>query len=178
MFLTYINNNFLGFAIALIFSFALIPFMIENLCIFRREDKRIFMGDAGSMMLGLGIVWLLVENSQGLTRSFAPVTALWIFSIPLIDFFSTIFRRLLKKQSPFKPDRGHLHHILIEKGFNDSQSLLIILTLTLTVVIVGVLGELFKVSEWKMFYGFIIIFGFYSFYISYSWKLIHSSSIK
>jgi|TARA_B110000008_G_C16978470_1_gene567162 UDP-GlcNAc:undecaprenyl-phosphate/decaprenyl-phosphate GlcNAc-1-phosphate transferase len=171
-FLTFINNSYLGFSIALVFCFSLIPFLVENLCIGRSEDKRIFMGDAGSMMLGFGIVWLLVENSQGPSRSFAPATALWVFSIPLMDFFSTILRRLLKKQSPFRPDRGHFHHILIEKGFSDLQSLIIILILTLVIAIVGIVGELLMVSEWKMFYSFIALFVTYSLYTFYSWKKV------
>jgi len=176
LFLTFINNSYLGYTFALIFCFALIPFMIENLCIFRSEDKRIFMGDAGSMMLGLSIVWLLVANSQGPSRSFAPVTALWIFSVPLMDFFFTILRRVAKKQSPLKPDRGHLHHVLIQKGFSELKTLLIILFLTLIIAMVGILGELLMISEWKMFYGFILIFIFYCIYISYSWKLLNSFS--
>ena len=118
LFLAFIGNNFSGFSIAIVFCAVLVPFMIENLCLGRSNSKRVFMGDAGSMMLGFAIVWLLVDLSQGVNRSFAPVTALWIFSVPLIDFFSTICRRIVKKQSPFKPDRGHLHHILIQKGFS------------------------------------------------------------
>ena len=175
-FLAFINNSFLGFSIAILFCAVLMPFMIENLCIGRSEAKRVFMGDAGSMMLGLAIVWLLVDLSQGVNRSFAPVTALWIFSVPLIDFFFTILRRIAKKQSPLKPDRGHLHHVLIQKGFSELQSLLIILVLTLVIAIVGVLGEILIISEWKMFYGFIFIFLLYSLYISYSWKLLNSFS--
>jgi UDP-GlcNAc:undecaprenyl-phosphate/decaprenyl-phosphate GlcNAc-1-phosphate transferase len=172
--LTSINNSYSGFTIAIVFCIALIPFLVENLCIGRSKDKRIFMGDAGSMMLGFGIVWLLVENSQGPNRSFAPVTALWIFSIPLMDFFATILRRLLKKQSPFKPDRGHLHHILIEKGLSNHQSLIIILVLTLVIAILGVIGELLMVSEWKMFYSFIALFLVYSLYTFYSKKQVNS----
>lgn len=175
-FLAFINNSFLGFSIAVVFCAALIPFMIENLCIGRDEDKRVFMGDSGSMMLGLAIVWLLVDLSQGANKSFAPVTALWIFSVPLMDFFFTILRRVAKKQSPLKPDRGHLHHVLIQKGFSELKTLLIILFLTLIIAMVGILGELLMISEWKMFYGFILIFIFYCIYISYSWKLLNSFS--
>ena len=175
VFLAFLNNSYLGFLIAIVFCSALIPFMIENLCIGRNKDKRVFMGDAGSMMLGLAIVWLLVDLSQGANRAFAPVTALWIFSIPLIDFFSTILRRILIRKSPFKSDRGHLHHILIQKGYSELQSLTIMLLLTLFISITGVLGELLMFSEWVMFYGFITIFIFYSFYVFYSWKLIKSS---
>ena len=173
LFLAFISNNYSGFSIAIVFCAVLVPFMIENLCIGRSNSKRVFMGDAGSMMLGFAIVWLLVDLSQGVNRSFAPVTALWIFSVPLIDFFSTIFRRIVKKQSPFKPDRGHLHHILIQKGFGELKSLLVILFLTLIISFIGVLGELLKISEWKMFYGFIFIF---LLYFSYSLKLLNYSS--
>jgi len=174
-FLAFINNSSLGFSVALVFCAVLIPFLIDNLCIGRNEDKRVFMGDAGSMMLGFAIVWMLVDLSQGVSRSFSPVTALWIFSVPLIDFFSTIIRRIVNKQSPFKPDRGHLHHILIHKGYSDIKSLLVILSITLAIAVTGILGELLKFSEWKMFYGFLFIFLLYFLYIAYYGKNIKSN---
>ena len=62
--------------------------------------------------------------------------------------------------------------ILIEKGFSDLQSLIIILILTLVIAIVGIVGELLMVSEWKMFYSFIALFVTYSLYTFYSWKKV------
>ena len=47
-----------------------------------------------------------------------PVTALWLIAIPLMDMVTVMVRRLLRRQSPFKAGRDHLHHILMRRGLN------------------------------------------------------------
>ena len=116
------------------------------------------MGDAGSMFLGLGIVWLLVNLSQGEYRSFSPVIALWLFAVPLIDGTSTVLRRILIGQSPFKADLSHFHHILIRLGLNENIVLIIIVLFSILMIVIGIIGELNEISEWKMFISFIVIF--------------------
>jgi UDP-GlcNAc:undecaprenyl-phosphate GlcNAc-1-phosphate transferase len=76
------------------------------------------MGDAGSMIIELSIVWLLTIGTQGERVSFKQVTALWICAIPLIDMLAIVMRRYRKSKSPFKPDREHLHHILQRAGLS------------------------------------------------------------
>lgn len=86
---------------------------------------RMFMGDAGSMMLGLLVAWLLIGLSQGAERVFPPVTALWLFALPLLDTLSVMLRRILRKRSPFAPDREHLHHVLIVAGYSPQEVVVI-----------------------------------------------------
>ena len=108
-YLAYLNSNIQSLTIALLMCSVILPFLVENLCIGRPKSKRIFMGDAGSMFLGLGIVWLLIDLSQGDLRAFSPVIALWLFALPLIDIISIVLRRIIIGKSPFKPDLNHLH---------------------------------------------------------------------
>jgi UDP-GlcNAc:undecaprenyl-phosphate/decaprenyl-phosphate GlcNAc-1-phosphate transferase len=162
-----IGGNQESLTIAVLMCAVIPPFIIDNLCIGRPKEKRIFMGDAGSTFLGLGIAWLLVDLSQGESRSFSPVIALWLFSVPLIDTISTVLRRILKGKSPFKPDLSHLHHILIRIGFSSKFVLTIILIFYLIMTIIGIMGELNKVAEWKMFVGFISIFIIYFIFTNY-----------
>jgi len=158
---SYIGSNRETLMIALLMCAVIPPFLFYNLSIGRAEEKRIFMGDAGSMFLGLGIVWLLVDLSQGEYRSFSPVIALWLFAVPLIDSVSTVLRRIILGQSPFKPDLNHLHHILIRIGLSSKFVLIIILLFSLFMTLIGIIGELNEISEWKMFVGFISIFVIY-----------------
>jgi len=149
--------------IAIIFCSILPVFLIYNLCIGVSESKRIFMGDAGSMLIGVAIVWTLIEQSQGANKSFAPVTALWLFGVPLIEMATSILRRITSGKSPFKPDLSHSHHLLIRLGIREKNTLQLMLLISLFMAIIGILGELYNVAEWVMLIGFILIFGIYFF---------------
>ena len=147
-----------------LFCLAIPVFLVNNLCFGIDKSKRIFMGDAGSMLLGLVIVWVLISLSQGVgERSFAPVTALWLFAFPLIEMSTAITRRLVLGKSPFKPDLSHSHHVLIRLGFDEKTTLLILTLFSLLMAAFGILGELYGVTEWVMFVGFLLIFGIHFF---------------
>jgi len=147
--------------IAILFCSVLPIFLIHNLCIGISKRKRIFMGDAGSMFIGLGVIWLLVDFSQGKDYIFSPVIALWIFAAPIIDMVSSIFRRIASGKSPFKPDVFHTHHLLLHLGIKEKNVLSIVILFSILMAIIGVLGELYQVAEWLMFVGFIVIFIIY-----------------
>lgn len=100
---------------ALVFAAAVIPYLFANLRLGWFKQK-IFMGDAGSMLLGFVIVWLLILGTQQETKYFRTVTALWIIAVPLMDMAAIMIRRIRKGNSPFKPDRKHLHHIFLRAG--------------------------------------------------------------
>jgi UDP-GlcNAc:undecaprenyl-phosphate GlcNAc-1-phosphate transferase len=139
-------------------------FLIYNLCLGMSESKRVFMGDAGSMFIGLVVAWLLINQSQGEDRAFAPVTALWLFAVPLIEISVVILRRIISGKSPFKPDLYHSHHLLIGLGVGKKSTLLILTLFSLLMAVIGILGELYGVTEWVMFVGFLLIYGIYIFF--------------
>jgi len=100
---------------------ACLGFMPYNL-----NPAKIFMGDTGALLLG----YLLSTMSIiGLFKFYAiisfavPVMAL---ALPILDTLFAILRRLAKGQSPMTPDRGHLHHRLIDMGFSQKQAVFII----------------------------------------------------
>jgi UDP-GlcNAc:undecaprenyl-phosphate GlcNAc-1-phosphate transferase len=121
------------------------------------------MGDAGSMFIGLTIAWVLIDLSQGANRIFAPVTALWLFSMPLIEMISAILRRLISGKSPFHHDLNHTHHIMLRLGIIEKYTLLLILLVSMLMAVIEILGELYGVAEWVMFIGFLLVFGGYFF---------------
>ncbi|SWU43101.1 Undecaprenyl-phosphate N-acetylglucosaminyl 1-phosphate transferase [Klebsiella pneumoniae] len=89
---------------------AILPYIMLNLGILGRRYK-VFMGDAGSTLIGFTVIWILLETTQGKTHPISPVTALWIIAIPLMDMVAIMYRRLRKGMSPFSPDRQHIHHL-------------------------------------------------------------------
>ena len=153
--------------ISLLFCAVLPIFLIHNLCLGVDKSKRIFMGDAGSMLIGLTIAWVLIDLSQGENRIFAPVTALWLFAMPLIEMVSAVVRRLTSGKSPFDADLNHIHHIILRSGIREKYTLLLMLLVSLLMAVIGILGELYGVAEWVMFSGFTIVFGINFFYMKH-----------
>lgn len=159
-----------------VFIVAMLPYILFNLGAFGRT-RRVFMGDAGSMLIGFTVIWLLLLASQYIPESMSEpaamrsVTALWIIGLPLNDMAAIMIRRLRRGDSPFKPDREHLHHICQRIGLNSTQTLLAICGLASVFALVGIYGELANIPAPIMFYGFLITFAIYSFLLAHIWKV-------
>ncbi|MGL6260687.1 UDP-N-acetylglucosamine--undecaprenyl-phosphate N-acetylglucosaminephosphotransferase [Vibrio sp. WXL210] len=142
---------------------AMVPYIMLNLGVFGHQ-RRVFMGDAGSMLVGYTVIWFLLLSSQDLPQpSVRPVTALWLIAIPLMDMVAIMIKRVREGKSPFKPDRQHLHHICQHNGMSPAQTLIVICSVSSVFALIGVLGEAFEVPEYLMFYGFLLCFGGYLF---------------
>ncbi|EJS91197.1 undecaprenyl-phosphate alpha-N-acetylglucosaminyl 1-phosphate transferase, partial [Pasteurella multocida subsp. multocida str. Anand1_cattle] len=77
---------------------AILPYFMMNLGIPFGQKFKVFMGDAGSTLIGFTIIWILLLSTQGKGHPMNPVTALWIIAIPLIDMIAIMYRRLRKGQ--------------------------------------------------------------------------------
>ena len=90
------------------------------------NPAKIFMGDTGSMFLGFALSTISVI---GVFKTDA-IIAYWVpfiaFAVPLCDTAFAFIRRILQGKSPFSADRGHIHHKLIDMGFNQRQSVTIL----------------------------------------------------
>ena len=96
---------------------ACLGFMPYNL-----NPAKIFMGDVGSQLLGFV---LSTVSILGLFKMHAIITFVVPFlalALPLADTTFAFFRRILRGQSPFHPDRGHLHHRLLDMGLSQKQA--------------------------------------------------------
>ena len=104
---------------------ACIGFMPYNL-----NPAKIFMGDTGALLLGYVLSTVSVVGmfkTYALVTFVVPVLALFL---PLFDTVCAFFRRLLRGQSPMHPDRGHLHHRLIDMGLSQKQAVAILYSLS------------------------------------------------
>lgn len=163
------NNELLSYP--LILAVATLPYLMFNLGVFKTTSRKIFMGDAGSMFIGLSVIWLLTMGTQGESATFRPVTALWITAVPLMDMLAIVMRRIRKGQNPFKPDRDHLHHIFMRVGFTDRQALAAITLIASIFSLVGILGELYLVPESIMLFLFLVLYGLYNLFIKHIWQV-------
>ncbi|KAA1162028.1 undecaprenyl-phosphate alpha-N-acetylglucosaminyl 1-phosphate transferase [Pseudoalteromonas fuliginea] len=147
--------------LCLLLVVCMVPYIVMNLGLIGRKRK-VFMGDAGSMMIGFTVIWLLIGASQTEGNPMIrPVTALWLIAVPLMDMVAIMVRRVKHGKSPFKPDREHLHHICQRLGFSSIQTLALICFIATVFATIGIVGEFLLVPEFVMFYGFIAIFTVY-----------------
>ncbi|OEE68068.1 undecaprenyl-phosphate alpha-N-acetylglucosaminyl 1-phosphate transferase [Enterovibrio norvegicus FF-33] len=158
--------------LCLIVIVALVPYIIMNLGLIGKTRK-VFMGDAGSMLIGFTAVWLLIKATQpNFEPVMRPVTALWIIALPLMDMAAIMIRRVKRGDSPFKPDREHLHHICQRAGLNANQTLTAICTVALSMTGIGLIGENLQVPDLAMFGLFIIMFCAYYLALAHVWRLL------
>ncbi|WP_243975810.1 UDP-N-acetylglucosamine--undecaprenyl-phosphate N-acetylglucosaminephosphotransferase [Vibrio natriegens] len=150
---------------------AMLPYIMMNLGLLGRKRK-VFMGDAGSMLIGFTVIWLLLSASQTRSEPFIrPVTALWLIGLPLMDMVAIMVRRIRRGDSPFKPDREHLHHIFQRIGFTSHQTLFAICLLASLFALFGIFGESMNISEPIMFYSFMAVFAIYFYTLTHIWRV-------
>ena len=92
------------------------------------------MGDTGALFLGYTLAVISVQGVFKLHTVLAFVAPLMVFAFPIFDTLFAIIRRLIAGKSPFAPDRGHLHHRLVDMGFTQKESVNILYA------ICGILG--------------------------------------
>jgi UDP-GlcNAc:undecaprenyl-phosphate GlcNAc-1-phosphate transferase len=135
-----------------------------------RQRASVFMGDSGSMMLGFLLSWFCISLSQASHFAARPVVFLWIMAVPLFDISSVVVRRLTRGFSPFKADRGHLHHYLLKRGLSSLQVTFIISLLSGILGLIGILGEKYQMRESILFVSFIVLFFIYLYILHLAWK--------
>jgi UDP-GlcNAc:undecaprenyl-phosphate/decaprenyl-phosphate GlcNAc-1-phosphate transferase len=101
--------------------------------------KKIFLGDAGSTLIGFIISFILIYYSQEPINIITPFQAFWCVVIPVFDTIWVMISRIIDKQSPFKPDRKHLHYLLIDSGLSKKYSLIFILLISFFLSLFGLL---------------------------------------
>lgn len=167
--LAWSDGHTAGVAVLILLAGVLVAFLTFNLRL--HGPALAFMGDAGSMFLGFVLTWFLVQFSQGSDRLLAPVTALWVFALPLIDTVSMMLRRVLRRRSPFLADREHFHHILLAAGLGPKQTLSVMILLATAAASAGLAGHLLGIAERWMFLGFVGLFLLHFSIVMNAWKV-------
>ncbi len=138
----YIN----GYLSMTLVSFTLIGSLLAFLRFNFSKKNKIFMGDTGSMIIGFIVAIQAIEyinfnggtllnGSKGLIT--APVIAISILILPLLDTFRVFTIRILNKKSPFKADRNHLHHRLEDLGLPHFKISLIMILANLVIILLA-----------------------------------------
>ena len=150
---------------------ALMAFLLFNMRTPWRRRASMFLGDGGSMMLGLIIAWAVIQLANGYNiNGLGAASALWIVAVPLFDMFSAIIRRVAEGRTPMSPDRKHMHHLLIERGMSVTRAVLAMNVTAFVSGAVGVLGWMFDVPQYYLFWLLMTLFGAYLLYARRFWQ--------
>jgi len=125
-----------------------------------RGRRRVFMGDTGALVLGFVIAWFTIDLTHRADPSLSPVppvVMLWVVGVVLFDVFTVTVRRVLRRRDPAAPDRAHLHHLLLRRGYSPAQTVLIIVGANALLGLIGTVGWLAHVPEPWLFGGFMLL---------------------
>jgi len=131
--------------------------------VFNFPPARIFMGDSGSMLIGLVnaiLVIRLIEdgNIAGGLPVYSPLAlGFSILVIPMLDVLRVFIVRLTNGASPFAPDRNHIHHMLLNKGFNHTQ---VTVTMLVSSIILTAAGYLLNFLNINLIAGILTLLFF------------------
>ena len=119
--------------------------------VFNFHPARLFMGTSGVVFVGTMLAVLSIFGTAKVAA------ALLVLGVPIIDTFYVLLRRVIQRQPPFAPDRGHFHHRLLDVGLSHHQAVLLIYALTLGFGALALLTS--GRTQVLSFVGAVLIFG-------------------
>jgi UDP-N-acetylmuramyl pentapeptide phosphotransferase/UDP-N-acetylglucosamine-1-phosphate transferase len=124
---------------------AMAPFFYYNVFGKSKRRRRIFMGDTGSMTLGLTLSFLAISCAAGPPDGRPSITgnilvAFSVVALPMLDVLRVMGLRLLSSRPVFLPDKNHIHHYFLSMGFQKHGALAYILLLSLVFIVFNMVG--------------------------------------
>lgn len=145
-------------------------FLVFNYRFPWRDRAPVFMGDAGSNLLGFFVAWTVLELFQHPQSELPPIGILWLVAFPVVDTLVTMWRRHRKGQSMFRPDCDHVHHVLQRAGFGVSGTVLIIAGSTAAFGTIAIAASLAGAPEPLLFAGFLLLTFLHHWFMSSAWR--------
>ena len=156
--------------IALLLEAALAGYLLTTVMLKAWARPRVFLGNAGSLMIGFALGWLTIDLTQGPGRTVPPIAALFFVLLPLFDAGSVMLRQFERRESPLARGDSGLHHYLFARGFSSAQTLVMLVAASALLGAVGFFGWKLGVPEpalfWLAFFGFLL----YHAWIKEAWR--------
>ena len=138
-----LENDLIFAALSFSLASALAGFLIFNFA-----PARIFMGDTGSLLVGLVnailvIHFINIESSTAsqLQLNAAPALGFAILFVPLMDTFRVSLLRIYHAKSPFESDKNHIHHILLRRGYSHMKISIVLSLFTIAVSLLTLIAQ-------------------------------------
>jgi UDP-GlcNAc:undecaprenyl-phosphate GlcNAc-1-phosphate transferase len=125
--------------IALVLSGSLAGFFAHN-----RPPAKIFLGDSGSMVIGLAVGVLGMQGSLKTSATLSITAPVVVMTLPMLDVVLAVVRRKLTGRSFDAPDREHIHHRLLDRGLSQWQVLCILAAICLTTGAAATAATIFR----------------------------------
>ena len=168
--LAHISHLHTSYHLLLVILGSLLGFLCFNFRLPGRSQALIFMGDAGSTVLGFITAWFCIYLAQSghMPVSIRPISFLWIIAFPLFDLSSSMLRRLISGKSPLRPDRGHMHHVIARLVPGIRLSSFVLYVLTFIFGAIGVFGEQYGAPTYLLFLLFCLCWLIYFMFVAFS----------
>jgi UDP-GlcNAc:undecaprenyl-phosphate/decaprenyl-phosphate GlcNAc-1-phosphate transferase len=122
--LSSVGDQGAGTALSLAFAGAVLGFLRFN-----TYPASVFMGDAGSQVLGFAIGVFSVRATQGAASQVSAAIPVLLLALPILDTLSVMVQRISERRSPFSADKNHIHHKLLAMGFGHHEAVMVIYVL-------------------------------------------------
>ena len=149
-------------ALSLTFAGAILGFLRFN-----TYPASVFMGDAGSQLLGFAVGVLSLRATQSGTSALSAATPILLLALPILDTLSVMAQRVSEGRSPFSADKNHIHHKLLALGFDHHEAVM---------VIYAIQADLFLLAYWMRYESDLSILGVVSFFFIVSLVLFQSAT--
>jgi UDP-GlcNAc:undecaprenyl-phosphate/decaprenyl-phosphate GlcNAc-1-phosphate transferase len=154
---------------------SILGFLLFNIRHPWRARASVFLGDGGSMMLGMALAFVAIGLSQTRGPSLSPVAVLWVCALPVVDTLSLIVRRMASGLSPMAADRRHLHHLLLQAGLTVGQTVIVLICIAAALGGVGVAGWLLGLPDIVLLFALLAPVGLHVWFTTYGWKHLRMS---
>ena len=101
---------------------------------FNTYPAQIFMGDAGSQLLGFSLIIFAIQLTQDPYLPYSESLPFILLGIPVMDTLMVMASRIMRGKSPFMADRNHIHHRLLEMGLHHHEAVMVIYVMQLLMV--------------------------------------------
>ncbi len=118
----------MGFVMQILpLSGALLGFLVHNMRSPVCARARVFLGDAGTLSLGLCVAWFVISAANNPLVQIEAINVAWFLALPIMDECAQFYRRVREGRHPFSPDRGHFHHYVLDAGYKPDHATPLIL---------------------------------------------------
>jgi len=160
--LSSISDQGSSIALSLAFAGAVIGFLRFN-----TYPASVFMGDAGSQLLGFAIGVLSVRATQSISSQISAAIPALLLALPILDTLSVMVQRISEGRSPFSADKNHIHHKLLGLGFDHHEAVM---------VVYSIQAVLFVVAYFLRFESDIVILGVVTSFFALAICLLQSAN--
>lgn len=148
------------------FAAVVLGFWFWNMRFPWQSRAKVFLGDAGSTLLGFAVVWFALQLTQNTQHPVSPVLAPWMIALPVLDCVVLMLDRIRQGRSPFSADRNHMHHLMLDAGFSPTYIALAMMLLSIVIGCIAAIAVKYGATRtWVVlaYFGLIGLYWAFSF---------------